>query len=152
MPSDELLVLQLSDLAQGCSLQGDAVYHLEIYQTVDGTDQASYPCYVYRKADHAPELELTGEASVEDDTYEVVAVARDSDSLRCLANSLQRTYRYAFLQALQAASPEVLDWVVENDNELNEFASEQQDKGYKTATILVRIVLDTLEGDEVCPQ
>lgn len=150
MRSDELIVAQLGVLAQTCSLQGDAVYHLEVYQNATGTNEANYPCYVYRKSDHAPELELTGEASIEDDTYEVVCISQDSDSLRCLARALQETYRYSFLTDLQVTSPDVLDWVVDNDSESNEFALEQQDKGYKTATILVRIVFDTTRGEEQC--
>lgn len=151
MLSDDLLVRQLGLLAQSCSLQGDAVYHLEVYQNATGDNETNYPCYVYRKSDHAPELELTGEASIEDDTYEVVCISRDSDSLRCLANALTETYRYSFLLTLQSTSPDVLDWVVENDAEQNEFAMEQQDKGYKTTTILVRIVQDTTRGLEQCP-
>lgn len=150
IPCDEILVSQLRLLAESCRLQGSNVYHLEVYENATGTNETNYPCYVYRKSDFSPETELTGEAGLEDETFEVTCISQDSDSLRCLARALQKTYRYTFLQKLQAASPYVLDWIVENDTEQNEFAMEQQDKGYKTATMIVRIVTDTLSGVEQC--
>ena len=149
-PSDDLLVAQLKLLGEGCRLQRGNVYHLEVYQNATGDNQTNYPCYVYRKSDFTPELELTGEANVEDETFEVTCISQDSESLRCLAKELQKTYRYAFLQKLQTANPHLLDWLVDNDTEQTEFAMEQQDKGYKTATMTVRIVTDTLEGVESC--
>lgn len=153
-PSDELLAEQLGVIANTCSLQADSVYHLEVYESsglAGASNAANYPCFVYRKSDFAPELELSGEAEVQDDTYEVTCVAQDSDALRCMAGALQRTYHYRFLAGLQTAYPSVLDWLVENDSEQNEFAVEQQDKGYKTATMIVRIVTDTMTGAETCP-
>lgn len=137
-------------MAQTCRLQAESVYHLEVYQNANGDNQKNYPCYVYRKSDFSPETELSGEASVEDETFEVTCVAQDSESLRCLAKTLQRSYRYSYLESLQATTPGLLDWLVENDSEQNEFALEQQDKGYKTTTLIVRIVIDTLEGVEKC--
>lgn len=149
-PCDEILVSQLLLLGQSCRLQRGNVYHLEVYENATGDNATNYPCYVYRKSDYSPETELTGEASVEDETFEVTCVSQDSESLRCLARALQKTYRYSYLEKLQATMPYVLDWLVDNDTEQNEFAVEQQDKGYKTATMLVKIVVNTLEGVEQC--
>ena len=149
--SDELLVSELSTVAQACAAGGDAVYHLEVYQNATGDNASNYPCFVYRRTDYAAELELSGQANVEDETYEVTVVSQDSDALRCMARAVQKTNKYEFLQHLQTTRPDVLDWIVEHESEQNEFAMEQQDKGYKTATMLVRIVLDTTEGTPTCP-
>lgn len=146
MLTDDYLVAQLVQLAQSCG--SGNVYHLEAYQQDD--NQAKYPCYVYRRSDFTPELEMSGEAGIQDDTYEVAVISTDSDTLRCLANAMQITYKYAWLRARQVTEPNLLDWIVENDTEGVEWAIEQQDKGYKMSTMTVRVVINTKEGD-VCP-
>ncbi len=157
--SDELLVSTLRTMAS-LALAGvvpavapdpsGRAYHLEVYQKKD--NPRSYPCYVYRHADWLTNPELAGQAGIVSDVFEVTVVSQDSLTLRALVDALKASYVYEFLQQLQAttSTADVLDWEVDNDDESNEFAMQQQDKGYKTATMMVKVTIDNSGGVD-CP-
>lgn len=144
LPSDEILVSVLETFVKN----SHNVYHLEVYQNAVNRNAAlNFPCCVYARRDFSPGTELAGESGIEVSTFNVTVIAQNSSELRNIADNLHATYKYEWLQELQASKPYVLDWQVSTDTESIEFPVQQNDKGYKMTDIGIIITVNTFTGD-----
>ncbi len=130
MTYDEILVSKLRGI-------NPRVFHLEVFQKNPSTDR--YPCIVYRLVDDQPEEELAENSGLATAVYEITLIARDSATLRTWAEQIKSVFTSSdFIDGVYCDTDGEITWIyVFNDAEQNEFAIEQQEKGYKTTSLQV---------------
>lgn len=137
---DEILVeriLALPKVLERCV--EPYLYHLEVAQDALDSD-GLYPCIVYNLVDDVPHKELSGESGLYSATYEITVIARTSEDLKYIAADIKTLADEDKNIQLTLDHPSC-EWIrIETDTEGNEFAVEQQEKGYKTSSLLA--VLD----------
>lgn len=132
MTQDEMLVAMLREVAA-------RVFHLEVYQKEDS--QSQYPCVVYWLSDVIPERELDGNNGHEVSGYTVVVIAKDSATLRPLADAIAYFGVLAYNQTKWADTDYsgLISVDTDSQSEDENFAMEQQEKGLKTSTLSVSL-------------
>lgn len=114
----------------------DRIYHIEIYESLN--PPAEIPCIVYKLTDETPEQEISGDPKFFTALYELVIIAKESQVTREIAEEIKETFATeAYNNAMYAETSGQMNWITaESDGEDGEFAIEQQEKGYKTSTIV----------------
>jgi hypothetical protein len=123
--------------AELISVACERVYHLEVAQ--DNPSTLQYPCLVYKLDSSIPEDELDGNACYYRSVYTVLGFAEDSVSIRDMAKTLKAYNTYEQLVSIETTYPLIQDFKCEDDAEDNEFAFEQQDRGYKVVALTMSV-------------
>lgn len=134
-PYDEVLValLKLLPSVADVAVCNNRVYHLEVFQNLPS--EAQYPCIVYWLNDDFPEKELSGNSNFYHAIYTIVVSSKKSADIRQVAAEI-KTLSYEDTNDQTFAQYPNVEWVeIDDDTEDNEFAVEQQDKGFKTASL-----------------
>lgn len=137
---DEVLVESVKALAVVQELCGGAdprMYHLEVFQAAES--ETRYPCIVYEMLSDLPFKELEQTSGLWDAIYQLTCLSKKSATIRRLAAAIQTLNDEATLDAILAAHPNV-KWIeIEDDSDNCEFATEQQDKGYRSSVLTVTL-------------
>lgn len=143
MTYDEKMVELWKALPDVQTICGGRVYHLEVFQK--NPSLAQFPCVVYQLESDLPELELSQPTGVYYATYSLMAFSKKSSDTRTLATAFATMAEEAYIQVVAGgfgttgAFPDI-GWIdVIEDTDLNEFAQEQQDKGYRASHVLMKV-------------
>lgn len=134
-PPDEILVAWLKSRAPISGVIGTRVFHLEVFQESDS--QSRYPCIVYEQADEDIEQEMHGIPEFSHISYTVTLISKRSAQLRAMMREIKKLALEVEVDAVSTANDNVSYVTVQSDSEFNEFASEQQELGYKTAQLTI---------------
>lgn len=139
MTHDEVLVELLRNVVEVEVRAGQRVFHLEVFQKENS--QSQYPCVVYRLTDSIPEKELAGNNGYSTAVYDVYVITTTSDDLRAIAREINNfgddTFQPFIWNNPDYSFVEGID--VDTETEEDEFAIQQQEQGYKIATLSVSI-------------
>lgn len=135
---DEMIVDMLLNETGLTDLIGNRVFHLEVYQK-NTANRTNYPVVVYQKADDDFETELNGVNGYVTAIYNVVCITKSSAELRTMANTI-RMFNSEVKNEDFAEDYDNFVWIeVMNDSESLEFTMEQDEKGFKTAQLLIKL-------------
>lgn len=128
MDTDEWFVERLKEFCP-------RAFHLEVYQRDDKA--SAYPCVVYSSLDCIPVEEIGVNPSFFTTVYIVNIIGKNSADIRTIADTMKETAATEEYQDLvYCGSSGRFCWVsVTFDTEENLFAKQQEDKGYKVASL-----------------
>lgn len=127
-------LLQFTNVANIC---GTRIYDRQGPQNIDS--QSIYPNLMYTLTDDSPELESTGRCDVAKAVFQFLFTGITSEQCVLIADDFATLNDEVVIDAISTISDEVL-WIEATDNkESNNFAIEQQLKGYLTAAFTVTV-------------
>lgn len=143
MTYDEKMVELWKALPDVVTLLGSRVYHLEVAQAADSLSK--FPALVYNLESDIPELELSQPTGIYYATYKLQCFSKKSSDVRTIATALASMGEEDYITAIAGgfgvtgSFPDI-GWIdVVEDTDLNEFAIEQQEKGYRVSSVLMKV-------------
>lgn len=138
MDWDILLLNYMKELTSISTTLGNRILHMEAYQADES--KAVFPCMVYSITSDVSMKESKGSNGIYVAQLNFAIIASNTDIIKAVRKDLVYLESEEFDDVLIEDDGALLTIDIVEDSEDDFFAQEQQEKGYKTANIMIGVL------------